>query len=114
MIHLLISTQITGGSPCQVVFFPASNSVVLINSAGSALVPGSITPGANTGTLSNDRCSVSGAGMTRLDSADTITISMPVSFNVATFAGPKNVYANVFDNGGLLTHWQQFGIWTVQ
>jgi hypothetical protein len=52
--------------------------------------------------------------MTRLDSADTITISMPVSFNVATFAGPKNVYANVFDNGGLLTHWQQFGIWTVQ
>jgi hypothetical protein len=114
MIHLLISSQIVGGAPCQIVFFPASNNAVLINSDGSALVPGDITAGTNTGTLSNGRCTVSGAGMTRSNSGNDVTINLPVSFNPAAFGGAKSVYANVFDNSGLLTHWQQFGSWTVQ
>jgi hypothetical protein len=64
--------------------------------------------------LSNGRCTVSGAGMTRSNSGNDVTINLPVSFNPAAFGGSKSVYANVFDNSGLLTHWQQFGSWTVQ
>jgi hypothetical protein len=114
VIHLLISTQIVGGAPCQVVFFPTGNDVYLIDDAGTALVPGSIKPGSNTGTLSNSRCAVSGAGMTRSTSGNNVTITIPVSFTPGTFGGPKNVYVNAFDNDGLLTHWQQIGTWTVQ
>jgi hypothetical protein len=109
MVHLLISSQIVGGAPCQIVFFPGANSVHLINDTGSALVPGSITPGSNTGTLANSRCVVSGSGMTRANSGNNVTVRLPVSFNAATFGGAKSVYVNVFDTNGLLTHWQQIG-----
>jgi hypothetical protein len=114
MVHLLISTQIVGGAPCQIVFFPAGNNVALINSDGSNLVPGVITPGTNTGALSNGRCTVSGLGMTRVNAGNNVTVNIPVSFSPAAFGGPKNVYLNVFDTSGVLTHWQQFGVWTVQ
>jgi hypothetical protein len=114
MVHLLISSQIVGGAPCQVVFFPGGNSVHLINDTGSALVAGSLIPGSNTGTLANSRCTVSGSGLTRTNSGSNVTIRLPVSFSTGTFGGVKSVYVNTFDNYGLLTHWQQIGVWTVQ
>jgi hypothetical protein len=114
LVHLLISSKIVGANPCHIVFFPTPNTVVLINDSGTDLVPGSITPGTNTGTLANSRCAVSGVGMTRANSGNNVTITLPVTFQPATFGGLKNVYTNLFDNGGFLTHWQQFGSWTVQ
>ena len=107
VLHLLISSQIVGGAPCQIVFFPAANTLHLINDTGSALVAGSITAGSNTGTLANSRCTVSGAGLTRTNSGQNVTLRIPVSINPATFQGAKNIYVNAFDKDGLLTHWQQ-------
>ena len=107
VVHLLISSQIVGRAPCQIVFFPAANSVHLINDTGSALVIGSITAGSNTGTLVNSRCTVLGAGLTRANSGNNVTLRIPVLFNPATFGDAKNIYVNAFDNNGLLTHWQQ-------
>jgi len=114
MVHLLISSKIVGAPVCQVVYFPVANTVYLINDTGSDLVPGSLTPGTNTGTLANSRCTVSGTGMTRSTSGNTRTLTLPVSFNPGTFGGAKSVYVNAFDNYGLLTHWQKIGAWTVQ
>jgi parallel beta-helix repeat protein len=114
MVNLLISTQIVGGGPCHVVFFPAQNQVYLINDAGTALVPGSITPNTNTGAISNSRCTVSGAGLTRSSVGNELIVNLPVSFNVGAFGGPKTAYANTFDDNGFLTHWQQIGTWSVQ
>ena len=42
-----------------------------------------------------------------------MNLNVPVTFH-ATFMGTKNVDAVAFDNAGLLTHWVQGGVWTVQ
>ena len=112
-IHLLISSKIVGGSPCHIAFVPAGNAVVLVNDGGTGVVPGSVTPGTSS-SLSNSRCTVSGIGMNSSGTGNTVTITIPVSFNTSTFGGAKTLYLNAFDNTGLLTHWQQFGAWTVQ
>jgi hypothetical protein len=116
MMHMLIADKIVGGAPCHVVYFPAGNSLVLVNDTGTDLVAGNLTPGvANPPMLlSNSRCTVSNVGLTRGFGGNFASVTIPVSFTTATFGGAKNIYSNAFDNAGLLTHWVQGGVWTVQ
>jgi hypothetical protein len=114
MLHMLISDRIVGGSPCQAVYFPASNMGNLINDTGTDLAGGWISPGA--GLVSNSRCSLSGIGMSRtiINEGQTIVLTLPLSFNTGSFGGLKNIYLNAFDTTGYLSHWVQAGIWTVE
>ena len=55
MIHLLTSAAIVGSPACQFVYFPAANTLNLINDAGTELVsPTGIVPG-QPGSLTNGR-----------------------------------------------------------
>lgn len=112
-MHLLISDRIVGGAPCQIIYFPLSNTLNMINDTGTALVsPGGVTPG--TGTfLANSRCSVNTAGVV-VTSGVNRSVSIPVTFSLATFAGSKNVYAVAFDTANLTSHWVQGGTIIVQ
>ena len=114
MIHLLISDRIVGGTPCQVVYVPSVNLMNLINDSGTDMAGAWVSPGG--GTVANSRCTLSGAGMAQSisDQGRMVTITIPISFTAATFAGSKKIYVNAFDNGGLLSHWVQGGVWTVQ
>jgi hypothetical protein len=113
MFHVLISDAIVGGTPCQIVYFPATGKLNLINDTGTALVsPSGISPG--SGVLSNSRCSVNGAGFSANSSGQTVSLTLPMSFSTSAFAGTKNIYVNAFDNWGSLTHWVQAGTWVVR
>jgi parallel beta-helix repeat protein len=108
-IHVRLNSAIVGGSPCHAVYFPGDNSVALVNDAGSGIV-GPVPAGTpvNTG-----RCSI-GAGVTRAISGNTITVNLPLAFTPSNFPGAKNVYVNVFDLSGAVSHWVTTGTWTVQ
>ena len=113
MLTMLIADKIVGGTPCQVIYFPVTNLLNLINDDGTQLVSlTGITPG--SGTLANSRCTVNGVGAVRSASANTVAVSLPMTFNSATFGGSKIVYLNAFDIYGNLTHWITTGTWTVQ
>ena len=114
IVHMLISDRIVGGTPCQVVYVPSVNLMNLINDSGTDLSGAWVGPGG--GTVANSRCTLSGTGMAQTisDQGRIVTITIPISFSTATFAGSKRIYVNAFDNGGLLSHWVQGGVWTVQ
>ena len=114
MVHVLVSDRIVGGTPCQVVYVPSVNLMNLINDAGTDMSGAWVGPGG--GTVANSRCTLTGSSMVRATSnqGQTVTITIPISFNAATFAGAKKIYVNAFDNSGLLSHWVQGGTWTVQ
>ena len=77
----------------------------------NALVSGGfVTIGANQ-LLANSRCSFNAAQVTRTVSGAQATVSVPLSFT--NFSGSRNVYVNVFDNQGRLTHWQNSGSLTL-
>lgn len=115
LVNLLVASSITGTPGCHIVFWPATDVVNLINDSGTAMVSADgLKPGSGVGTLSNSRCTVHGFGLTRTTTTSVISLITPVSYNAAAFAGPKKIYVNAFDAGGLLTHWVETGTWTVQ
>ena len=114
MIHLLVSDRILGGVPCQAIYFPSSNTLNLINDTGTQLISnGGVVPG-TPGSLANSRCSINTGQASRTIVGTSVTVTLPMSFQPGTFGGLKNVYVNVFDNYGLLTHWVQGATMTVQ
>jgi hypothetical protein len=111
-VHLRITASIVGKAACHVVYFPGSNTLNLINDSETALVsPNGIAPGA--GSLNNQRCTV-GSASTRSMSGNNLTLNLPISFNRQIFTGSKQVYVNVFDINGVLTHWMQTGTLDIQ
>lgn len=113
-VHLLVSDAIVGRPTCQAVYLPGSNSLNLINAGGTALVSPNWVPLGTAQVLSNGLCSVDVGQAIRSVQGSNLTIVLPMSFDPASFSGPKNAYANVFDGFGSLSHWVQGGILTVQ
>jgi hypothetical protein len=113
MVHLLIGSAISDPAPCQAVYFPASNTLNLINDSGTALVASTSPVLGLGGALSNSRCTVYAGAATRTTAWNSITLNLPVTFTPA-FAGRKTAYAVAFDNTGLVTHWVQGGPLNVQ
>jgi hypothetical protein len=112
-VNLRISNSIIGEPACHIVYFPGANKLNLVGDAGELVSPSGITPG-TAGVLSNSLCSVDPAGTTVSTSGSLLTLTTPVSFVTATFSGPKVVWANTFDNAGLLTHWVMTATYSVQ
>lgn len=114
MVHMLISDRIVGGTYCHAVYVPSVNLMNLINDSGTDLAGTWTGPGG--GTVTNSRCTLSGTGMAQTvsDQGRMVSVTIPISFNAATFPGAKKIYVNAFDNSGLLSHWVQGGTWTVQ
>ena len=108
MVHVLISDRIVGGSACQIVYFPLSNTLNLVNDAGSDMAtPAGLKPGA--GALANSRCGVIGTQTSALAWSSMVSLKIATTFQSATFAGRRHVYVNVFDIHGNLTHWVYAG-----
>ena len=83
----------------------------LVNDSGDALI-GPATLG--SGVLATNRCLVDTNKVRRSDMPNGLTLTVPVTFNAGLFGGLKNLYINVFDKGGNLTHWVRTGTWLVQ
>jgi hypothetical protein len=107
MVHMRMDDKIVGDKPCHVIWF-AGGSIGLISDAGQLLSAGPGQP------LSAGRCSIL-AGWTSSVSGNTVTVSVPMVFNPALFGvGTKNIYLDVFDNLGAVSHWLQSGTVTIQ
>jgi hypothetical protein len=105
MVHLLVSASIVGSPACQVVYFPASDTLNIINAEGTALMlPPNVKPGFAGGVFSNGRCAINLTGSSSSRTTNTVTITLAMSFS-DNFLGQKNVYVNAFDEAGFLTHW---------
>jgi hypothetical protein len=101
MVHVLIGKSIADIKPCQIVYFPSSNSLNLINDGGTGFASDTwMTPGTGAGAISNSRCSVSGLGLMQSRTQQQLNLAIPVTFAPLTFGGEKNIYINAFDSGG--------------
>ena len=88
MIHLLISASIVGSPACQIVYFPGSNLLNMINDAGTALVSATGVAVGQAGLLSNSRCSVSTSLAYRTQATNALTLTISGQLR-SGFCGPK-------------------------
>ena len=94
---------------CQLYYNLSTNQLNLLNDAGTAGL--AATLGTAT-TLANSQCSLNVASATVAQSANTLTLNVPLTF-LPGFAGAKNVYMSANDVSEATTGWQQRGAWTV-
>jgi hypothetical protein len=114
LINVLISDRIFGGVPCHVVYFPGNNTLNLINDDSSGLVSATGVTLGTPGAIGNSRCSINTGQTAKSVFGNNLTVVFPISFQTSKFSGAKNVYANVFDTVGQLSHWVQIGTMNVQ
>jgi len=113
-VTMLLAPDIVGALPCQAFYFPYSNTMNLVNDSSTAMVSTTgVVPG-TAGTLSNSRCSIDTGAASSSSTVDTVTVTLPMTFDPTTFGGAKNIYLNAFDDFGNLSHWVTGGTWTVQ
>ena len=106
---ILINGYIDGFRGCYLGYHVPSNSVLLLNDAGSAYIAG-VTLGTNV-TVENSQCRIkalqSGAEINGTD----LTLTLMIEFKVG-FAGDRVFYVSAQD-GVATSGWQAMGSWTV-
>jgi hypothetical protein len=103
--HVLIADSIVGGANrCHIMYFRDSDEIQLVNDAGTGFSP-------SRPRRFNSTCAtgtgVNGDLLSSTDDGNVITLHIPVEYN-PLYVTPNtnlNVWANVFDNQGNLTHW---------
>jgi hypothetical protein len=106
--NIIINGSINGTNSCFLSFSRAANAIYLFRDADNSwqpLIPGSAT------AVSNANCSLSGTGFSITASGNSLVLALPFTFNAA-FAGAKNIYVSVVDQGQLSSGWITAGTWT--
>ena len=104
---LMVASAVNPAGTCFVHYDRASNSVRLMNDAGSTW---SAWLAAGTGSTSNSQCTVNSQGLTATVNGNTLTVTYPISF-LSGAAGQRSVFALAIDAGGISSQWAQLGTW---
>jgi len=99
----------SAANSCLFNYTRASNTLALLNDAGTANFIGTLGSG---GTLQNSQCTISLAGSTVVVSGNALTLTVPVTF-APTYAGTKTIFMYAANGAGTNSAWQPRGTWTV-
>ena len=105
--YFLISPTLNSASACQIQITPSG--IYLYNDDSTPVLLGPAVAG---GTYSNKQCVLNGTGSGVVNSGNTSTVTLSITFN-SSFAGLKNVYIFAADSNGNNSGWQTRGSFTV-
>ncbi|SPF43516.1 putative NHL repeat containing protein [Candidatus Sulfopaludibacter sp. SbA4] len=113
VVNILINNFLDGGNACYIAYSRPSNTLNLLNDAGTALLPG-VSLNSPFGALvpiANKQCTVSAAGAP-VANGNTLTLTLNLTFS-STFTGNRVVYMAARDIAGNTSGWQPLGTWNV-
>lgn len=108
VINLLLNNALDGRQACYLAYVAPTNTLYLVNDAGTALLPG--IPADGTGTLSNSQCRIENPLAQKF--SFTLRIEMRVT-PTREFAGHRLWYVAARDLSSGNTGWVSPGSWTV-
>jgi len=106
----VMNSTVSFANSCSTNYVQGSNAILLRNDADNGWI-GPATLGSAT-TLQNSQCSVNVGQSSASGSGNVLTVNLALSFKPG-FAGAKNQYALVYDQGGNNSGFQQVGAFTV-
>jgi sugar lactone lactonase YvrE len=114
VLNILINTAIDGRHACYMAYVPSganAGSLFLVDDPGDGGGPytGFVLPG--SGTAQNSQCTVGGAGSAVTATGNTLTLTLPITFN-PSFAG-NQVFFLAATSNTVSSGWQAGGSVTV-
>jgi hypothetical protein len=106
-VGAIFAPAANASNSCYVLYYPASNLLVLLNNAGTGY--SSLTPG--TGTISNSQCTITGSGTSVVKSGDSLALNLEVTAS-STYTGKQNIFMYADDSSSANTGWVDKGTWT--
>jgi uncharacterized repeat protein (TIGR01451 family) len=112
-VYFLVNSSLSGANGTYVRYIRSTNTLLLVNDAGTAF-SGSCTAGA-AGTLANSQGTLNCSSSTAMGTGNNLTLTLDIT-PTATFASAtaKKIYTYAIDNGSLTAGWTQKGSWTIQ
>lgn len=105
--QFVINPALNGLNSCYISYNRSANAFYLYRD--SVNVWQLVYPGTNTGAANNN-CALAGTGLTVTASGNSLTITLPLTFNAA-YNGANNFYVYVADTAGLNSGWINAGTW---
>ncbi|HYW48633.1 MAG TPA: NHL repeat-containing protein [Bryobacteraceae bacterium] len=109
VVNVLINNILDARNACYLAYSRASNTLYLVNDAGSNVPAGLVLNG--SGALTNSQCTVNGVGSSATGAGNTLALTLNLSFSAA-FAGNKVVWLAARDSAQGNSGWQPLGTWT--
>jgi len=101
--QVLINSSMASAQSCY-FGYAGGNQFLLLNDAGTAWLPTTITSA--SGTLSNSQCTILGSGSSASIAGNQLTVIYNIQFQ-AGFAGQKTIWTNAYSSAsGLGSAWQ--------
>ena len=116
VVNVLVNNFIDARHACYLAYVASSNTLILVDDGGDAAGPyaGSMTLNGGASTIQNGQCLVSGLGSLAVQSGNSLTLLVNVTFE-AGLIGNRVVWVAGRDAaGGNNTDWQALATWTVQ
>src|SRR5207237_732990 len=95
---------------CYVYYQVSSNTLALLNDAGTA-AQGAAHPGTAT-TLQNSQCTVNVADSSASGAGTTLSLRLSLSFS-SSYNGTRGLWLNAIDSSGARSDWHMLGSWTI-
>ena len=111
VVNILVNSFLDGRFGCYIAYSRPTNTLYLMNDAGTALLPG--LPLNGSGNATNSYCSIAGAGSSASGNGNNLTLNLQMSFNSTSFSGDKVVYMAARDLAANNSGWQTRGVWRV-
>ena len=108
-MELLFNSYNTAANGCFLAYWPGSRTVGLAGNDGSTWPNTGVL---GTGTIQNSQCQVNLAASYDVQSGNSVTLTLAVSF-YQSFAGTQQIWMQTGDDNNLVANWQQMGTWTV-
>jgi hypothetical protein len=105
-------TQLVVQNACFLWYTRSTNTVQLMNDAGTAFVGSGVM--GTAGTQSNSQCTIDTGASSSSVSGTNLYVNVALTFIKPVFNGAKNISMGVFNNAGTYSGWQTKGTWTVQ
>jgi hypothetical protein len=109
-VQMHFQTQLIANNACYLQYTPATNTLQLINDAGTGTVGSGGTLG-SSGSLTNSQCSANLASSSAAISGNNLAVNLAITFN-ANFTGSQNASMGAVNNAGVFSGWLQMGVWT--
>jgi Beta-propeller repeat. len=109
-VQMHLQTQLVADHACYLQYTRASNSIQLINDAGTGYVGTGSTVG-SIGTLANGQCTLDTGASSVSGAGNNLTVTLALSFT-ASFQGPKTISMGAVTNSYVFSGWQAKGSWT--